>query len=410
MAGLIKAALVVKHGYIPANLHLQTPTRHVSLADLKIDVPATGRPFPDCERRIVGVNSFGFGGTNAHVVLAEPPARGPRDSRRRTTSPQLPPTVLPISARSEEALVATAGQLAEHLAAHPDVTLSDLGYTLGQRRTHLNHRHTVIADSIADAREQLRGPRRRRADRHRPHRPHRAQDSRSCVPAWVPSGGRCAEGCWTSSPRSPTASSAATENCPATRTGLCIDELRRDETCSRMAETEIAQPANFAIQVALAEQLAQFGINPDAVIGHSAGEVAAHHLAGLLTFEQAIEVIYHRSRLQQRTSGQGRMLAVGLDAETLMRTIDGKALDEFGRRVSVAAINSPSAVTVAGDGDLLDDIARQLDEAGIFNRYLSVKVPYHTHYMDAREGRPLQRLRGSVVESCHASAVFDGHR
>ena len=121
--------------------------------------------------------------------------------------------------------------------------------------------------------------------------------------------------------------------------------------------------------------------------------MAAHHLAGLLTFEQAIEVIYHRSRLQQRTSGQGRMLAVGLDAETLMRTIDGKALDEFGRRVSVAAINSPSAVTVAGDSDLLDDIARQLDEAGIFNRYLSVKVPYHTHYMDAREGRPLQRLR-----------------
>ena len=153
MAGLIKAALVAKHGYIPANLHLQTPTRHVSLADLKIDVPATGRPFPDYERRVVGVNSFGFGGTNAHVVLAEPPAPV-RGSAADNLAPQ-PPTVLPISARSEEALVATAGRLAEHLAAHPDVTLSDLGYTLGQRRTHLNHRHTVIADSIADAREQL---------------------------------------------------------------------------------------------------------------------------------------------------------------------------------------------------------------------------------------------------------------
>ena len=162
-----------------------------------------------------------------------------------------------------------------------------------------------------------------------------------------------------------------------------IDELCRDENRSRMAETEIAQPANFAIQVALAEQLAQFGIRPDAVIGHSAGEVAAHHLAGLLTFEQAIEVIYHRSRLQQRTSGQGRMLAVGLDAETLTQKIGGKALDEFGRLVSVAAINSPSAVTIAGDSDLLDDIARQLDEAGVFNRWLAVKVPYHTHYMDA---------------------------
>ena len=162
-----------------------------------------------------------------------------------------------------------------------------------------------------------------------------------------------------------------------------VEELRRDETCSRMAETEIAQPANFAIQVALAEQLAEFGIIPDAVVGHSAGEVAAHHIAGLLTFEQAIEVIYHRSRLQQRTTGQGRMLAVGLDTESLMQTISGKPLDEVGRRVSVAAINSPSAVTVAGDSDLLADMARQLDEAGIFNRYLSVKVPYHTHYMEA---------------------------
>ena len=153
VAGLIKAALVVKHGYIPANLHLQTPTRHVSLAELKIDVPATGRPFPDDERRIVGVNSFGFGGTNAHVVLAEStaPVRGPlrttalrsrrpccrsRRVARKRWSPRPVgwPTIWP---------------------AHPDVTLSELGYTLGQRRTHLTHRHTVIADSIAEAREQL---------------------------------------------------------------------------------------------------------------------------------------------------------------------------------------------------------------------------------------------------------------
>ncbi len=173
-----------------------------------------------------------------------------------------------------------------------------------------------------------------------------------------------------------------------------IDELRRDEADSRMGDTEIAQPANFAVQVALAEQLAQFGIRPDAVIGHSAGEVAAHHLAGLLTFEQAIEVIYHRSRLQQRTSGQGRMLAVGLDAESLLGAITGRALDEFGRRLSLAAINSPSAVTIAGDGDLLGDITRQLDAAGVFHRLLPGKVPYHTHYMDAVKDDLIGALEG----------------
>ena len=272
--------------------------------------------------------------------------------------------------------------MAEHLAAHPDVTLSDLGYTLGQRRTHLNHRHTVIADSIADAREQLQAL---------------ADGGQISTGRTVPTAPRLAFVCTGMGPQWWKMCRGLLDVFPAFTDSILrsdrelsrytdwslVDELRRDETCSRMAETEIAQPANFAIQIALAEQLAQFGIRPDAVIGHSAGEVAAHHLAGLLTFEQAIEVIYHRSRLQQRTSGQGRMLAVGLDAESLTRTIDGKALDEFGRRVSVAAINSPSAVTVAGDSDLLDDMARQLDEAGIFNRYLSVKVPYHTHYMEA---------------------------
>ena len=162
-----------------------------------------------------------------------------------------------------------------------------------------------------------------------------------------------------------------------------VDELRADESRSRMGETEVAQPANFAIQIALAEQLKQFGVHPDAVIGHSAGEVAAHYLAGVLTFEQAVHVIYHRSRLQQRTTGLGRMLAVGLSAELFMQTIDAGTLDDIGQRISIAAINSPSAVTVAGDGDALDKIARQLDEREIFNRFLTGKVPYHTHFMDA---------------------------
>lgn len=118
------------------------------------------------------------------------------------------------------------------------------------------------------------------------------------------------------------------------------------------------------------------------MVGHSAGEVAAHYLAGLLTFEQAVHVIFHRSRLQQRTSDLGRMLAVGLSAEKLLQTVDAATVAEFGHRASVAAINSPLAVTIAGDGDVLDEIARQLDDLEVFNRYLPVKVPYHTHYMD----------------------------
>lgn len=388
VAGLIKAALVLKHGYIPANLHLQTPTRHVSLADLKLDVVGAGRPFPDGERRIAGVNSFGFGGTNAHVVLAEPPTPHPA-----STTPHALPTVLPISARSEEALVATAGQLAQHLGTHPDIALPDLGHTLSRRRAHLNHRHTLITDSVADARDQLQAL--AEGGEISTGRIGTTATKLAFVCSGMgPQWWRMCRGLIGVFP----AFTDALERCDRELSQYAnwslIDELRRDETSSRMGDTEFAQPANFAVQLALAEQLATFGLRPDAVIGHSAGEVAAHHLAGLLTFEQAVQVIYHRSRLQQRTTGLGRMLAVGLDAEALLRTLDAAAVTEFGRRVSVAAINSPSAVTLAGDGEVLDDIARQLGGADVFHRYLSVKVPYHTHYMETVKDELLNAFDG----------------
>jgi acyl transferase domain-containing protein len=403
VAGLIKTAMVLKHGYIPAHLHLHHPTSRVSFADLKIDVPRTGRPFPDGRRRIAGVNSFGFGGTNAHVVLAEPGRRNDANTNDNANDPvspaasdpsqHLPLTVLPFSARSEEALVETARQLAAHVSSHPDVTLRDLGYTLSQRRAHLNHRHALVTGGITDVRDQLQAL----ADggqissvRTSGAVPKLAFVCTGMGPQWF----RMCRGLLDVLPAF-TESMLRSDRELARHTGWSvIDELRSDEAHSRMGETEVAQPANFAIQIALAAQLEQFGITPDAVIGHSAGEVAAHHLAGLLTFEQAVEVIHHRSRLQQRTSGLGRMLAVGLDAESLLQALDDKTRGEFGRRVSVAAINSPSAVTIAGDGDVLDDIARRCDDSEIFNRYLTGKVPYHTHYMDAVKDDLVTALAG----------------
>lgn len=379
VAGLIKTALVLKHGYIPANLHLVKAHSQIPLADLNIDVPRSGRPFPACQRRMAGVNSFGFGGTNAHVVLAEHPAVGSGAAANETRSAPL--AILPISARSEEALVATAHQLAEHLVAHPELTLSDVGYTLSRRRSHLNYRRAVVAASIDGARDELfalASIDQTAASRTQPSVAKLAFVCSGMGPQWW----KMCRGLLDVYPAFTESILRSDRELSRYTDWSLIEELRADEADSRMAETEVAQPANFAIQIALAQQLNVFGIHPDAVIGHSAGEVAAHHLAGLLTFEQAIKVIYHRSRLQQRTSGRGRMLAVGLSAESLAQTIDGAALEEIGRRVSIAAINGPSAITIAGDNGVLDDIASQLDDVNVFNRFLTVKVPYHTHYMD----------------------------
>ncbi len=392
VAGLIKTALVLKYGYIPANLHLENPSGRIPLGDLSIDIPRTGRPFPDCKRRIAGVNSFGFGGTNAHVVLAAPPA--PISASAPSDHVQdLPLAVLPISARSEEALVATASQLAEYVSARRHLTLPDLGYTLSQRRSHLNYRLALVVGSVSDAQAQLQALADGGQIQARRTQPPVSKLAFVCTgmgPQWW----KMCRGLLDVYPVFTDSILRSDRELSRYTSWSLVDELRADETCSRMGDTEVAQPANFAIQIALAEQLQQFGINPDAVIGHSAGEVAAHYLAGVLTFEQAIQVIYHRSRLQQRTTGLGRMLAVGLSAESLMETIDDKARDDFGRRVSIAAINGPSAVTIAGDSDVLHDIACQLDHLEIFNRFLTGKVPYHTHYMDAVKDELHSALEG----------------
>ncbi|MDG4664429.1 type I polyketide synthase [Mycobacterium sp. 236(2023)] len=395
VAGLIKAALVAKHGYIPATVHFQTPTRHVSLTDLNIDISNRGRPFPECARRVVGVNSFGFGGTNAHVVLAEPPT--PREESSSGSARATGPALLPISARSDDALAATARQLAGYLDSQPEVELTSLAYTLGLRRAHLSHRHTVIADSIDEVRQQLHAL----AEGGQIVTARAATDAPKLAfvctgmgPQWW----RMCRGLLEAFPVFADSIARTDRELARHADWSLLEELQRDEATTRMAETQIAQPANFAIQIALADLLAHYGITPDAVIGHSAGEVAAHHLAGLLSFEQAVEVIYHRSRLQQRTSGLGRMLAVGVDADALMSALTGDALAEIGRQVSVAAVNSPSAVTLAGDGDVLDDIARQLDAAGIFNRLLAGNVPYHTHFMETVKDDLLSAFDGLSSE------------
>ena len=375
VAGLMKAALVLQHGYIPAHLHLNEPA--VAFEDLGIDVPRSGRAFPDVARRLAGVNSFGFGGTNAHVVLAEPPHPVPAPD----ATDGLPLTLLPLSARSEEALVASARRLADHVDAHPDTELRTLAHTLSRRRTHLSHRRTLVAADLRDAADQLRAL----ADGERIalSRNGSADSKLAFVCTGMgPQWWRMCRGLLDVLPTFTESILRSDHELSRHADWSLIEELRRDESASRMTETDVAQPANFAIQVALAEQLRDFGLVPDGVVGHSAGEVAAHHLAGLLTFEQAIEVIYHRSRLQQRTRGLGRMLAVGLGAEALPQALDDSARAEIGHRVSIAAINGPSAIAIAGDGDVLADIAHQLEEAGVFHRFLTGKVPYHTHYMD----------------------------
>jgi acyl transferase domain-containing protein len=377
VAGLVKAALALKHRQIPPHLHFQHPNPDIPFEELQLRVPTTLEAWPATDGpAMAGVNSFGFGGTNAHVVLQEAPLA---QLEPGTTSDAERPYLLPLSARSADALQAAARSYKNFLAGDTS-HLHDIAYSASLRRSHHDHRLTLVAHSKAEAIVHL--------DAFLTEQPHS-----SITTGRVPTNGRpkLAFVCSGMGPQWWAMGRDLLNNEPVFRAGIercdaefqryadwsLMDALTASEADSRMEETEVAQPTNFAIQVALAELWRSWGIEPDAFIGHSAGEIAAHYLAGALSFEDAVCIIYHRSRLQQLTSGMGRMLAVGMTTETL-----NQAVQDAGSGVSIAAINSPSAITLVGEAAILEDMARQLETFQVFHRFLVGKVPYHSHFMD----------------------------
>ena len=167
-----------------------------------------------------------------------------------------------------------------------------------------------------------------------------------------------------------------------------LDELKADERASRVQETRVGQPAIFALQVGLAALWRSWGVEPAAVLGHSAGEMAATYIAGVLSLEDAVTVTFHRSRLQHRTAGQGTMLAVGISRDEAMKWVA-----RHPRAISIAAINGANSVTLSGDQAVLAEIDKTLGEADVFSRPLRVDVPYHSPKMEPLEADLLEGLR-----------------
>ncbi|HZR44713.1 MAG TPA: type I polyketide synthase [Ktedonobacteraceae bacterium] len=377
VAGLMKTALALKHGQIPPHLHFHNPNPDIPFDELQLHVPTTLEAWPVTDGpRYAGVNSFGFGGTNAHVVLQEAP-HVPQKEIQTCEEPYL----LPLSARSAEALKDVAESYRAFLAeASSSTLLQDIVYSASQRRSHHDHRLALVVHSKAEAVAHLEAF---LADEPRPgisagrmplnERPRTAFVCSGMGPQWWAMGRDLLE-------HEPVFR-ASIERCDAAfshYTGWSlIEALTSPEESSRMAAAEVAEPANFAIQIALAELWHSWGIEPDAIIGHSTGEFAAHYLAGALSFEDAVKLVYHHSRLHQQISKSGRMLAVGMSYETL-----SKAELDDADRVSIAAINGPTAVTISGDAAALENVAQQLETFQVFHRFLVADVPYHSTFVE----------------------------
>lgn len=385
VAGLVKVALALKHRQIPRNLHFETPNPKIDFENLHLRVLQTLEPWPENGngQRLAGVNSFGFGGTNAHVVL-----EGIDLDEDILPSPDESPTegkalLLPLSARSSEALEAMVKRTSEFLSeaeCNSSISLKDICSTASLRRGHHDHCLTLVADSKAGLLENLKAflDKETRlgmsSGRLVPGKSSQLAFVFSGMgPQWWAMGRELLE----SEPVfKETIQRCDTLLCQYTNWSLW-EELTASEEQSRINETQIAQPAIFAVQVALNSLWRSWGIEPNVIIGHSVGEVAAAHVAGALSLEDAIQVIFHRSRVQAKAAGKGKMLAVGLSSEEVASYLEG-----YAEKVSIAAVNSPSSVTLAGDSKALEEIAQSLEKKEIFSRFLRVEVPYHSPLME----------------------------
>lgn len=374
IAGVIKAVLCLDKGLIPPNLHFEQPNPKIPFDRLPLRVPTEMVPFPESAGpRRAAVNSFGFGGTNAHAILEQWAGSEPVAA----TEAEVGPVLLPLSARGPEALRTLVDSYATALESPAGPSLRRVARAAARQREHHPLRTFVVAGDAAEAAVKLRGL---TVEPRRATRPGNAFVYTGMGPQWWGMGRELLA----TEPRFAEVVLACDE--VLAKFGVCIaDELDRDEAESRLTETLYAQVANFVVQAGLTALWRAWGIEPASIVGHSVGEVAAAYAAGVYTLEDALTISFHRANLQSRLAGRGAMSAVDLPADEVAAYLrDG---------VAVAAVNSTYATTLAGDHDALAAVSRELADAGASVKPLRVEVAYHSHQMEEIREPLLAALR-----------------
>lgn len=366
VAGVVKAALSLHHAALPPSLHFDTPNEHIDFAALRLTVPTALRPWPDAGGRpgTAGVNSFGVGGTNAHVVLdtAPPAARtGADDGRRR---------LFVLSARTPAALDRLADRVTAFLP-RTEATLEELCATAALRRTTHEYRLAVAAGSTDELADRLRHAVRGRAVRDRRSR---------LVFVFAGQGAQyvgMARTLYLTEPAFAVAFDACDRLVEPLLGWSPRSQLLADEFHSRLDLDEVAQTMLFSVQVALVGLWREQAVVPDAVIGHSMGEVAAAFAAGALSLPDAVRVTCLRSRLLSALRGQGAMAVVGLS-----RRDSAAELERYGGRLHLAAVNGPKLCVVSGGSDAIADLAAACEQRDVFCRPLKAGGAGHSPVVD----------------------------
>ncbi len=387
IAGLIKVALALRYREIPPSLHFEEPNPHIPFdqLSLRVNTKLCAWPAQENAARLAGVSSFGFGGTNGHLVMQGAPqsvsgmhAAQHQNGNREATSTYL----LPLSARGEPALRSLARRYRDFLT-DPTSTAApyDVCYTAGARRSHHECRLATTGNSAAELAQGLETFLRGETGPGLSSGRGLSNRQRKLVFVFPGQGSQWFGMGRTLLQQEPVFREAIERCDRAMRSygdwSLLAELSSTDAARSRLNEVDVLQPALFAMQIALTDLWRSWGIEPNAVVGHSMGEAAAAHVAGALSLEDATRVICSRSRLVKPTIGRGAMAAVDLSVADARRVIAGCE-----DRVSIAVSNGPTSTVLSGDPAALETIVSRLQREDIFGRMIKVDFAAHSPQME----------------------------
>ncbi len=378
VAGLIKVVLSLQREEIPPHLHLREPNKHIAWDDLPVTIPTQPTPWPsNGGRRIAGISSFGFSGTNAHVIVQGAPA-----SPRPAVEGERPLHLLTLSASTERALKELAGRFVDRLDEKRDESLGDLCFTANAGRSHMPHRLALVGASGPELAERLQS----------------AVTTGSGAPGlWrghVPGGGAPDVAFLFTGQGSqyPGMGRDLFETQPTFRRTLerCDEILRprlerpllsvlypKPGEPTPLDETAYTQPALFALEYSLAELWRSWGVEPSVVLGHSVGEYVAACVAGVFSLEDGLGLIAERGLLMQGLPRGGEMAAVFAGEERVAAAVARRK-----GAVSVAAVNGPDNVVISGEAGALRAVLEELAAEGIKSKDLTVSHAFHSPLMD----------------------------
>ncbi|MEH0974348.1 type I polyketide synthase [Micromonospora sp. CPCC 205546] len=379
VAGIIKMILAMRHGVVPASLHVDVPSSHVDWSSGAVELVTESRAWPDAGRpRRAGVSSFGISGTNAHVILEQPePETAPEVEEEPAAGPVGLPVPWVVSGRSERGLVGQAGRLASFVRGRSDLAVSDVSWSLATTRAALEHRAVVWGSDVDGMVAGLSA----------------VAEGRAAVSGVVSAGRRAVLFTGQGSQRAgmgrelyevfPVFASSFDEVC-ARFDGLLPRGLREvvfaeagSDEAALVDQTVFAQASLFAVEVALWELLSSWGVRADFLAGHSIGEVTAAYVSGMLSLSDACVLVAARGRLMQALPSGGVMAAVGASEADVREVIDAA-----GAGVDVAAVNGPASVVVSGAADEVALVVAGARERGWRVKELSVSHAFHSRLMD----------------------------